>query len=145
MATTENKTVLERIVADKERFLEILGQNSGIIAATCRSAKISRFTFYKWYKDDEEFAEKADDVKEQQKDFCEAMIFKKIKEGSDRMIIFYASCQMKDRGYSVRHEITGKDGEDLIKLPEGDLSKLSTVQRNALLVLGENTLNEEKN
>ena len=45
----------------------------------------------------------------------------------------------------TKHELTGKDGEDLVKLPESCISKLSDEQRKVLLELGEDALNEEKN
>jgi predicted DNA binding protein len=48
---------------------------------------------------------------------------------------------MKDRGYSERHEITGKDGEDLIKSKEVDLSKLTDKEREVLLKLGQDIIN----
>lgn len=136
--------VKKRIAKDKIAFLAILETNAGIIATACRAAKISRFTFYNWYNEDEDFAVKVDDVKERQKDFCESMIFKRIKAGSDKMIIFYASCQMRDRGYTSRCEITGKDGSELIKPAQVDVSKLTPEQRQALLLIGEDALNNEK-
>ena len=135
--------VQERIALEKKQFIELLNQNSGIISATCRAAKISRYTFYEWYNKDTEFAELVDDVKELQKDFCEAAILKKIREGDSTMIIFYAKTQMKDRGYNERREVTGADGAALFK-PDIDLSKLTPEQREALLKLGENTLSETK-
>ena len=123
---TASKKVLDRIAKDKKAFLEILKNNGGIVAGACRSANIARVTYYKWHDEDKEFAEKADDVKEQQKDYCEGMIFQRIRAGSDRMIIFYAQTQMRDRGYGNKQEITGADGADLIKSVEIDLSELST-------------------
>jgi len=135
--------VQERIAKDKEDLLKALAENSGIISAACRAANISRHTFYRWYDEDEDFAEKVDDVKEMQKDFCEALILKKMKEGDTTMIIFYAKTQMKDRGYTERKELTGKNGEDLIP-PEIDLNKLTPEQREVLLSLGDQLLNEKE-
>lgn len=142
----KKETVSERIARDKVAFLEILLKNSGVVAAACRAANIARVTYYKWYEEDEDFAVKADDVKEQQKDYCEGMIFRRIKDGSDRMIIFYAQTQMKDRGYghSNRYEITGADGADLMKPPEIDITKLTPEERLTLLRLGESALDGEK-
>lgn len=142
MATTENEKILKRIAKNKKKFLKILESNSAIVSASCRAAKISRFTFYKWYDEDATFAEKVDDIKEMQKDFCEALILKKMKEGDTTMIIFYAKTQMKDRGYTERKEITGKDGEELLKQQDFDLSKYSSEERETLLSIGEKMLNE---
>lgn len=144
MGKTTNPKIQERIAEDKASLLEALSNSSGIISSACKAAGISRVTFYEWYNNDEEFAEKVDDVKELQKDFCEALILKKMKEGDTTMIIFYAKTQMKDRGYSERKEITGANGAELIKPVEYDLSKLTPEQRDVLLKIGETALNEEK-
>ena len=60
------------------------------------------------------------------------------------MIIFYAKTQMKDRGYTERSEITGRDGKDLIRGSEIDLSKLSPEQRDVLLSIGLDIINKKE-
>lgn len=132
----------EKIAREKEALLTALAANSGIVASACRAANVSRMTYYRYYNEDPDFKEKADDVKELQKDFAESLILKKMKEGDTTMIIFYAKTQMKDRGYVERKEIVGKDGDDLIHKREVDLSKLSEEQRQALLTLGLDVLNK---
>lgn len=132
----------ERVVKEKEDLLKALAANSGIVASACRAANVSRMTYYRYYNEDPEFREKAEDVKELQKDFAESLILKKMKEGDTTMIIFYAKTQMKDRGYIERKEITGKDGESLMRSQEADLSKLTDAQRDALLALGQDILNK---
>lgn len=132
----DDETRARRIAEQKKEVLEALAKNSGIVASTCRACNISRFTFYKWYNNDSEFAEKVDDVKELQKDFAESLILKKMKEGDTTMIIFYAKTQMKDRGYTERQELTGKDGADLLAGQQVDISKLTEEQRKVLLTIG---------
>lgn len=137
-----DQTMSEKIAREKEALLTALAANSGIVASACRAANVSRMTYYRYYNEDPDFKEKADDVKELQKDFAESLILKKMKEGDTTMIIFYAKTQMKDRGYVERKEIVGKDGDDLIHKREVDLSKLSEEQRQALLTLGLDVLNK---
>lgn len=132
-----------RIAEQKKEVLEALAKNSGIVASTCRACNISRFTYYKWYNEDPDFAEKADDVKELQKDFAESLILKKMKEGDTTMIIFYAKTQMKDRGYTERQELTGKDGADLLASQQVDISKLTDEQRKVLLSIGMDILDNK--
>ena len=143
MATREEK-IEERTAQSKEELLQALANTSGIIASACKAANISRMTFYRWYNEDPEFKEKADDIKELQKDFAESLILKKMKEGDTTMLIFYAKTQMKDRGYTERQEITGKDGEALIKSNEIDIEKLSDDERELLLRLGQEALNTKE-
>ena len=66
-----------------------------------------------------------------------------MKEGDTTMIIFYAKTQMKDRGYTERREITGKDGESLIQ-KEIDITKLSDDERELLLRIGQDIINKKE-
>ncbi len=133
----------KRIKKEKEDLLNALAQTSGIVSSACKAANVSRMTYYRFYEEDATFRERADDIKELQKDFAESLILKKMKEGDTTMIIFYAKTQMKDRGYTERKEITGKDGEDLIK-KEVDLSKLSDEERDLLLRIGQDIINKKE-
>lgn len=139
-----NTTTNERKAQSKAEFLTTLEQSAGLVATACRKAGINRSTYYKWRKDDDEFAQAADDIKELQKDAVEALILKKLKDGDTAMLIFYAKTQMKDRGYVERNEIVGKDGRDLVKR-EIDLTKLTSEQRAVLLSIGSELLDEADN
>lgn len=144
--TTERDTqeIDKRVAKEKEDLLAALAQTSGIVSSACKAANVSRMTYYRYYKEDPAFREKADDIKELQKDFAESLILKKMKEGDTTMIIFYAKTQMKDRGYTERREITGKDGEDLIRSKEIDISKLTPEQREVLLSIGLGIINKKE-
>ena len=144
MAERDTHNIDERVAREKADLLDALSKNSGIVASACRACNISRMTYYRYYNEDPDFKEKADDIKELQKDFAESLILKKMKEGDTTMIIFYAKTQMKDRGYTERSEITGKDGKDLIKSTEVDLSKLTDEQRNVLLSIGLDIINKKE-
>lgn len=144
MATErDTQKIDERVAKEKEDLLNALAQTSGIVSSACKAANVSRMTYYRYYNEDPEFREKADDVKELQKDFAESLILKKMKEGDTTMIIFYAKTQMKDRGYTERREITGKDGESLIQ-KEIDITKLSDDERELLLRIGQDIINKKE-
>lgn len=128
----------------KRDVLAALEKSAGIVATACKAANISRFTFYNWMKKDAAFEEKVDDILEAQKDFVEAQILKKIKEGDTTMTIFYAKTKMKDRGYVERHEVTGLDGSAIAMKHDVDLTRLTSEQRDALLAIGEQVLDEEE-
>ena len=140
----DTQRIDERVAQEKADLLQALANTSGIVSSACKAANVSRMTYYRWYNEDPDFREKADDIKELQKDFAESLILKKLKEGDTTMIIFYAKTQMKDRGYTERKEITGKDGEDLIKGKEIDIDKLSDDERKLLLRLGQDILNNKE-
>lgn len=140
----DTQRIDERVAQEKADLLQALANTSGIVSSACKAANVSRMTYYRWYNEDPEFREKADDIKELQKDFAESLILKKMKEGDTTMIIFYAKTQMKDRGYTERKEITGKDGEDLIRAKEIDVTKLTEEERKLLLRLGQDILNNKE-
>ncbi|MBO5874387.1 MAG: hypothetical protein J6Q35_05080 [Rikenellaceae bacterium] len=145
MATErDTEKIDERVAQEKEDLLRALANTSGIVASACKAANISRMTYYRWYNEDPDFREKADDVKELQKDFAESLILKKMKEGDTTMLIFYAKTQMKDRGYTERKEITGKDGEALLNTKEIDITKLSSEERELLLRIGQDIINNKE-
>ena len=145
MATErDTQKIDERVAKEKEDLLNALAQTSGIVSSACKAANVSRMTYYRYYNEDPEFREKADDVKELQKDFAESLILKKMKEGDTTMLIFYAKTQMKDRGYTERKEITGKDGEALLNTKEIDITKLSSEERELLLRIGQDIINNKE-
>lgn len=144
MANNNEKAIHERVLTEKERLLEELNKTSGIVSSACKAAGVSRMTFYRWYNEDPDFKEKVDDVKELQKDFCEALILKKMKDGDTTMLIFYAKTQMKDRGYTERRELVGKDGEALTPKQTIDIEKLTDEQREVLLSIGLDLVNKKE-
>lgn len=140
----DTQRINERVAQEKADLLQALANTSGIVSSACKAANVSRMTYYRWYNEDPDFREKADDIKELQKDFAESLILKKMKEGDTTMIIFYAKTQMKDRGYTERKEITGKDGEDLIRTKEIDITKLTEDERKLLLRIGQDIINNKE-
>ena len=46
-----------------------------------------------------------DDIKEKRHDFVENAMFKRIKEGSDTMMIWYSKTQMQERGYIEKKQL----------------------------------------
>ena len=139
----DTQRIDERVAQEKADLLQALANTSGIVSSACKAANVSRMTYYRWYNEDPDFREKADDIKELQKDFAESLILKKMKAGDTTMIIFYAKTQMKDRGYTERREITGKDGESLIQ-KEIDITKLSDDERELLLRIGQDIINKKE-
>lgn len=87
---------------NKQAFLEALNASYGIIAEACEAMHMSRSTFYRWYKTDEEFKEQVDIVTETQIDYVESKLIKNISAGDTTAIIFYLKTKGKARGYSEK-------------------------------------------
>jgi AcrR family transcriptional regulator len=107
----------EAVKKRKADVLLALEKNLGIVTPACDEAGISRNTFYEYYKTDEEFKAAVDEINEIQGDFVENQLLKKIKEGSERSILFYMKYKGKKRGYTDTLDITtGGDKINTIKL-----------------------------
>lgn len=104
---------------NKNRMIKALENSLGIVTPACKEVGVSRVTFYKWVRDDEEFKKRVDEVYEIQGDFVENQLFKKIKAGSEKSIMFYMRYKGRKRGYTDSIDIT-TDGKSIntIKLVE---------------------------
>jgi|TARA_R100000084_G_scaffold30359_1_gene11048 hypothetical protein len=89
---------------DRDKFLEVFASKMGNVSKACKSANISRQTFYDWMKD-QSFSEKVDEVKEGLLDFAEHQLLSNIKEGKTAEILFYLKTKGKKRGYIERQEV----------------------------------------
>jgi dihydropteroate synthase len=90
----------------KEKLLEALERSLGIVTPACKEVGISRNTFYEYYKTDIIFKEAVDDINDITLDFVENNLLKKIKEGSERSILFYMKYKARKRGYTDSLDIT---------------------------------------
>jgi ACT domain-containing protein len=97
---------------NKKKLLEALERNLGIVTAACKEVGLSRSQFYEYYRTDEDFAKKSDDINEVTLDFAESQLLKKIKEGSERSILFYMKYKARKRGYTENIDIT-TNGENI--------------------------------
>ena len=134
-----NKKRAERLstTIKKKIFIESLNKSLGIIAPAMEAAGIKNGqTIRDWRKKDEDFAEAMKECEARCGDFVESALLKKIQNGDTAAIIFYCKTKLKDRGYSERNEITGKDGKDLLGTPEVDIAALTDEQRKVLLGIG---------
>ena len=76
----------------KKQILERL-QKTPIVEVVCKQLGMSRATYYRWRKDDEEFAEACDDAIEQSagriNDMAESQLIAAIKDQNMTAIIFW--------------------------------------------------------
>lgn len=95
----------------QKKFIEVLTQARGLIAVSCKTMGISTTTFYKWKKDNPDFAAAVQEVGEVQKDFVESKLLENINNGDTTAIIFYLKTKAKDRGYGAMVVKSEKDKE----------------------------------
>lgn len=102
---------------NKEKLLIALEKHLGIVTTACKEVGLSRNVFYVYYNSDDEFKKAVDEINDFTLDFAESQLLKKIKEGSERSILFYMKYKGKKRGYNDSLDITsGGDKITEIKL-----------------------------
>ena len=101
----------------KETLLQALESSLGIVSTACTRSGISRSSFYKWYKEDEEFRQKVDEIDNVKLDFVESKLFKNIENEKEKSIIFYLQHKGHKRGYIQKQNINlTSDQEDIKKI-----------------------------
>ena len=89
----------------KDSLLVALENHYGIVSHACQDVKISRTTYYNWYKNDKEFKESVDLLHNVVLDFAETALFELIKNGNVAATIFFLKTRGKSRGYSETGEV----------------------------------------
>ena len=99
----------------KDTLLQALENSLGIVSTACNRTGISRSSYYKWYKEDEEFRQKVDEIDNVKLDFVESKLFKNIENEKEKSIIFYLQHKGHKRGYIQRQNINLTSNEEDIK------------------------------
>tara|TARA_A100001518_G_C1188638_1_gene34823 strand:- start:353 stop:733 length:381 start_codon:yes stop_codon:yes gene_type:complete len=107
----------------KKMLIESLENSLGIVSTACNKANISRSSFYKWYKEDEEFRKKVDEIDNVKLDFVESQLFKNIQKEKERSIIFYLQHKGHKRGYIQQQNINLTSNDEEIKKIEIEIVK----------------------
>lgn len=115
-----------------EQIEEALYKSAGVINAAARTLGINRVTLSKRIKSNPELKITLDSFRESNVDMAESIVFKRLrwanklsepnKEGEIpvppskddvELSLKFLKMQGKDRGYTERQEVTGKDGQPL--------------------------------
>ena len=107
----------------KKMLIESLENSLGIVSTACTKANISRSSFYKWYKEDEDFRKKVDEIDNVKLDFVESQLFKNIQKEKERSIIFYLQHKGHKRGYIQQQNINLTSNDEEIKKIEIEIIK----------------------
>ena len=107
----------QKFTAKKRAMIKALESSLGIVTTACKSAGVSRRTYYNWLKDDEAFKEAVEDINNISLDFAESKLYDLIKDDNVTATIFYLKTRGKSRGYIERQELA-VEGEVKSKLIE---------------------------
>ena len=110
----------KRTQDSKEIMLEALEVSLGIVTEACEKTGLSRTQHYKWYKEDEEYRKKVQEIDGMFIDFAETHLKEQIEKGSTPATIFYLKTRGKKRGYGDSLDITSGDEPIKININLGD-------------------------
>mgnify|MGYP003135681600 FL=1 len=100
----------------KESLLKALEKSLGVVTVACKSADVPRSTYYKWLKEDKEFASAVKDIENIALDFGESQLHSQIGDGNTSATIFFLKTKGKKRGYVERNELDISSGDEPIKI-----------------------------
>ena len=83
-----------RTQINKDRILKALESSLGVITTALKSCDLSRTNFYKWLKEDEEFAKSVDEIENIQKDFIKSKYYECVKDKVPSVVIHAAKTRL---------------------------------------------------
>lgn len=101
----------------KKDLIAALENNKGIVSNACKELGISRNTYYDYYRNDPEFKDTVDELKNIVLDFAEENLYKRVESGDTTALIFLLKTIGKHRGYveKIEHEHSGEVSHKLIE------------------------------
>ena len=98
----------------KERMLKALESSLGVVTTALKATDLSRTNYYKWLKEDEEFAQKVKDVELIAKDFVKSKFYECIKDKVPSVVIHGAKNIL---GMNETNRLDITSGDKAINIP----------------------------
>jgi hypothetical protein len=111
-----NKEIMEqnRTQINKERLLKALESSLGVITTALKSCDLSRTNFYKWLKEDEEFAKAVSEVQNIENDFIKSKYYECVKDKVPSVVIHAAKTRL---GWNETNRVDITSGDKAINMP----------------------------
>lgn len=100
----------KRIVFNKEDIKRALEENNGIITYAARALEVKVLDLTKIIEADKELKETAEIWRAHLQDLALRKLLEGVQKGDARLIMFTLETIGKDKGFTKRTEVTGKDG-----------------------------------
>ena len=100
----------------KETMLAALESSLGVVTTACKKTGIPRSTYYKWLKEDSDFAEKVKDIENVSLDFAESKLFEQMQDNNTSATIFYLKTKGRKRGYWEKQQFDMTTDDEPIKI-----------------------------
>jgi len=102
-----------RTQINKERILKALESSLGVITTALKATDLSRTNFYKWLKEDEEFAAKVEEIESIQQDFIKSKYYECVKDKVPSVVIHAAKTRL---GWNETNKVDLTSGDEKIKI-----------------------------
>ena len=83
-----------RTKINKERLLKALESSLGVVTTALKSTDLSRTNYYKWLKEDEEFAKEVEEIENIQQDFIKSKYYECVKDKVPSVVIHAAKTKL---------------------------------------------------
>ena len=103
-----------RTKINKERLLKALESSLGVITTALKATGLSRTNFYKWLKEDRDFADKVQEIENIQKDFIKSKYYECVKDKVPSVVIHAAKTKL---GWNETNNIDITSGNKPINMP----------------------------
>ncbi|MAB40156.1 MAG: hypothetical protein CL525_13825 [Aequorivita sp.] len=97
-----------RTKINKERMLKALESSLGVITTALKKTELSRTNFYKWIKEDKEFAKKVEEIENVQKDFVKSKFLEAVSDKVPSVLI-HATKHVLGWNETKKLDITSND------------------------------------
>ena len=102
-----------RTKINKERLLKALESSLGVITTALKACNLSRTNYYKWLKEDEEFAKKVQEIQNIENDFIKSKYYECVKDKVPSVVIHAAKTRL---GWNETNKLDITSGEEPIKI-----------------------------
>ena len=102
-----------RTKVNKERILKALESSLGVVTTALKTTELSRTNYYRWLKEDEEFAKKVQEIENIQKDFIKSKYLECVKDKVPSVVIHAAKTRL---GWNETNKLDITSGEEPIKI-----------------------------
>ena len=103
-----------RTQINKERMLKALESSLGVVTTALKATDLSRTNFYKWLKEDKEFAQKVQEIENIQQDFIKSKYYECIKDKVPSVVLHGAKTQL---GWNETNRVDITSGDKAINMP----------------------------
>ena len=103
-----------RTQINKDRILKALESSLGVITTALKATDLSRTNFYKWLKEDKEFAAKVEEIENIQQDFIKSKYYECVKDKVASVVIHAAKTRL---GWNETNRVDITSGDKAINMP----------------------------